>query len=158
MNTKIIFKKQSGFTLIELLVVIAIIGILSSVVLASVSNSRQKAKDASVKADLSVVMKQAELYLLNNNTYGIYANACPTTTQATTIMFGDPTLYKALTQALANAGGTYASRCYSNATSWVVAVSLKSGGSWCVDGMGISKKVASTPVGSVFATSPYKCK
>jgi prepilin-type N-terminal cleavage/methylation domain-containing protein len=39
-------KFKKGFTLIELLVTVAIIGILASVVLASVSNSRERSKRA----------------------------------------------------------------------------------------------------------------
>jgi prepilin-type N-terminal cleavage/methylation domain-containing protein len=53
---------KRGFTLIELLVVIAIIGILSSVVLVSLSNSRVKAKDTAVKQAMSQVKILAEIY------------------------------------------------------------------------------------------------
>jgi len=51
-----------GFTLIELLVVIAIIGILSSVVLASLTTARSKGADASIQAQLSNMRAQAELF------------------------------------------------------------------------------------------------
>ena len=53
--------KQSGFTLIELLVVIAIIGILSAVVLGSLNDARQSAKDASIAQQVNSLAKMMEL-------------------------------------------------------------------------------------------------
>lgn len=60
-------RTRKGFTLIELLVVIAIIGILSSVVLASLNIARAKARDAKRLADLKQLQVALELYANDNN-------------------------------------------------------------------------------------------
>lgn len=61
--------KQKGFTLIELLVVIAIIGILSSIVLASLNSAREKGQDASASGSISSARAQAELSFDDNGDY-----------------------------------------------------------------------------------------
>jgi prepilin-type N-terminal cleavage/methylation domain-containing protein len=53
---------SKGFTLIELLVVIAIIGLLSSVVLASLNTARAKARDSERLSDLVQIRNALEAY------------------------------------------------------------------------------------------------
>ena len=62
---------KKGFTLIELLVVIAIIGLLSSVVFASLNSARAKARDARRSADMSEIRKALELYFDKYTTYPV---------------------------------------------------------------------------------------
>lgn len=64
-----VFARAKGFTLIELLVVIAIIGLLSSVVLASLNSARKKGRDARRVNDVRQLQLALELYYDKNNNY-----------------------------------------------------------------------------------------
>ena len=74
--------KRKGFTLIELLVVIAIIGILASVVLASLNSARDKGHDASAKASLNNIRAAAEVEY-DNNSPNSYSGVCADTAMVT---------------------------------------------------------------------------
>ena len=60
------FNTKRGFTLIELLVVIAIIGMLSSIVLASLNSARFKANDAKIRTDMHNLQLALQLYYDKN--------------------------------------------------------------------------------------------
>ncbi len=131
---------QRGFTLIELLVVIAIIGILSSVVLASLSTARNKASDTKVKEQLATVRTGAELFAnANNNGYAASVMALPAL-PCTGGMFIDNASGLIAVTGTAGAwpNGTLLS-CQATATAWAVSANLPSGGFWCVDSSGKSE-------------------
>lgn len=60
---------SSGFTLIELLIVIAIIGILASIILASVQSVRAKSRDLRRLADIKQITSALELYYSDKGVY-----------------------------------------------------------------------------------------
>ena len=59
--------KTKGFTLIELLVVIAIIGILSVVAFITLTNVKERARDAIRVADIDQIGKALDLFSIQNN-------------------------------------------------------------------------------------------
>ncbi len=62
-------RRRRGFTIVELLVTIAIIAILSATVLAAVTTSRQKARDAKRVSEMSSIRKALELYQQDKLSY-----------------------------------------------------------------------------------------
>ena len=85
--------RQKGFTLIELLVVIAIIGILSSIVLASLNTARAKGRDARRVSDIKQIQLSLELYYdaCGNYPANIYTtsnNVCGSTSSGVGLVQG----------------------------------------------------------------------
>lgn len=60
---------EKGFTLIELLVVVAIIGVLSSVVLASLNSARGKGRDAARASEIKELEKAIQMYYSDNGSF-----------------------------------------------------------------------------------------
>ena len=133
-------RKNKGFTLIELLVVIAIIGILSSVVLASLNSARAKGSNATIISNLSNMMAEAaNWYDSNGNSYGT--------------LCGDPVIANA-TSSIMRSGNASATTCIASSTGTTFGLaasftqpdtSLPGGlqGFYCVDSNGYSGGVAS---------------
>jgi len=138
-----IMNKNKGFTLIELLVVIAIIGILSSVVLASLNTARSKGADAAIKSNLANIRAQAEL---EYDTYGDYDTVCAanSATQNTTIA-------SAIAAATTASGGTVmcGKPASGVASAWAISAPLKTSGNWCVDSTGASRAITTAITAAV---------
>ena len=117
-------KLQQGFTLIELLVVIAIIGILASVVLASLSTARDKGTDAAIQQSVSNIRSQAE----------ISGNQVDGTVDYSTVCTDVGSLDTSIDDKN-GAGSTY---CDDQTDTWVFAADLVQGGYICADSTGTS--------------------
>ena len=139
---------KRGFTLIELLVVIAIIGILASVVLASLNTARDKGADAAIKSSLNNMRAQAELIYDTDKDYDAVCGANSVTQ--------NPQVVNAV--AAATSAGSAAVVCgkpaSGQASNYMIAAQLKTntGQYYCVDSAGSSEvTTGSMPAGTSVA-------
>lgn len=115
---------SKGFTLIELLVVVAIIGILSSVVVASLSDARGKGNVSAIKQNLTGIRTQAEIVYSGSFSF---ASVCANT------------IVDAAVDEANNLNGSGSVTCVDDADAWAVAADLPGGGAFCVDSSGAGR-------------------
>jgi prepilin-type N-terminal cleavage/methylation domain-containing protein len=129
---------KKGFTLIELLIVIAIIGILTTIILSALGDSKTKAYDSQVKQQLARFRSSAEIYSSNQSPAGY----TPATNDCTAGMFGDVTEGDGAPGVYilpANLPGV-TPVCQSTQFQYAVWAPLPSGSSYfCVDSKGAAK-------------------
>ena len=149
-------KFNSGFTLIELLVVVAIIGVLASVVLASLNTARAKGANASIKTNLANMRTQGEI-IYDSASPNIYTTFCTNTIIANQLTAAANSLGGTVNSTLGAAGGATLVSCHlaADSLSWAVSAGLKTpDGSfnyWCVDSTGVSKGEAAAILASATA-------
>lgn len=147
---------QKGFTLIELLVVIAIIGLLSSVVLASLNTARAKGADASIKSNVANIATQAEVQYDEVGCYAADGVTCSSSVPAAVAeadcvgaagIFADTIIAQQITAANGALGAAGFTSCSASAggTAWALVFQLKADNTTaiCIDSVGVKKTVTS---------------
>lgn len=167
-------KLKKGFTLLEILVVVALIGIMSAIGMAALSSARNKGQDAYIKATVTNIKTQGEVFYSNNSsTYGTITGDGVSVSgldslcvQTGSIFASDEegglkkSIYvlneKSAEDILCSSGVEWSSDpVVSN--SWAMAIKLSDGNYFCADSKGVSIDTGSStaPISSIDADCLY---
>ena len=134
-----------GFTLIELLVVIAIIGLLASIILATLGVARDKGTDSKVKAELNSIHTQTEIYAnANNNSFIGMCTTVGGVSVANLVSIAAAATNSTVDAVTANAGAYNHVSCHEGSSTWAVDAPLSNSSAsaprmWCVDSGGVAR-------------------
>jgi len=126
-------KYNKGFTLIELLVVIAIIGILAGLIIVSLGDATNQAKEAKIRSALDQLRPVAQLYYNRNGNY--------------TSLATDPKVINIYKEIALNGGVSIGTGLHTSATAWKAYSSMPTTNCMCVDSTGKVKETKATTSG-----------
>jgi len=144
-----------GFTIIELLVVVAIVAVLSSIIMFSVQQYANKAKDSNVAGNLAVLIPAGETYYgINNNSYDGFCDVSLSTVVKNAIsqMPVNITNISCYNGSTNQAG--LCCRVAEDGQSWAACAKLFSNTTlaYCVDSRGIKKQISSSLCTNTFVS------
>lgn len=155
-------KLHRGFTLIELLVVVVIIGVLATIVVASLNSASKKGKDAGIKSNLVDARAQGEIFYNTNTVNPLsYIDVCTNGVVGGAQGIGAAVYAATQAAGLANFTNDAASSISQavcnddpSGAAWASEVPLRQGGFWCVDSTNASKYKATS---GLTAGNDYVC-
>lgn len=138
-------QKSKGFTLIELLIVVTIIVILATIVLVSAGKFiKNKAKDNTIKVNLSSLKVAGEMYYNSNGNYDAVCSSDDFQRIKTAVL---PIVR----------GGEY--HCSSKSNSWVICAPLnRTSNGWCIDSEDVEMEVSSNSCDNIRDGNKSRCK
>ncbi|MDI9325559.1 MAG: type II secretion system protein [Alphaproteobacteria bacterium] len=139
---------KKAFTLIELLIVVAVIGILSSIVIVSLTGSTTKANSAQIKANVRTIVTKIAVEISTPGSGVTLPSAGPTGNICTNIISSGLPAQATLA---ANAGNGIG--CSSTSTGFLVywaknpsaVPATTTNHAWCIDSIGNSGKIDTKP-------------
>jgi len=136
-------QKKKGFTIIELLVVIAIISVLAGIVIVNIGSLRNKARDATIKEDMTSFFKLASDYYEEHGNFGGFCEDDTTEFLFDSIPAFDEKKEK---------------YCQHDSDDWMVCAQLNfpedRSKAWCIDRSGIRKEIATDDCKQGIKTCP----